>query len=268
MHPSRAWSADSRRAARRSGVSHRRGLRDRRAACAIGDDTLPVSRAWCVYPDCAIGARVHPAFRRGDRRRRLRHRAATTAAGSRSRRSARVRIGDDVEIGANTTIDRGALDDTVIEDGVKLDNQIQIGHNVRIGAHTAIAGCVGIAGSADIGRHCTHRRRGDDRRPPQDRRPRARLGRHADLALDPQAGRLHRHLSRSTSMQAWARNAAHVRQLDALRTGCARWRSDRETERMAEMDIQRDPEVPAAALSVPAGRPRAGDASRASASWR
>ena len=32
----------------------------------------------------------------------------------------RVRIGDDVEIGANTTIDRGALEDTVIEEGVKL----------------------------------------------------------------------------------------------------------------------------------------------------
>lgn len=67
----------------------------------------------------------------------------------------KVRIGDDVEIGANTTIDRGALDDTVIEDGVKLDNQIQIAHNVRIGAHTAIAGCVGIAGSAKIGSRCT-----------------------------------------------------------------------------------------------------------------
>lgn len=67
----------------------------------------------------------------------------------------RVRIGDQVEIGANTTIDRGTLEDTVIEEGVKLDNQIQIAHNVFIGAHTAIAGCVGIAGSARIGRHCT-----------------------------------------------------------------------------------------------------------------
>lgn len=66
----------------------------------------------------------------------------------------RVRIGDDVEIGANTTIDRGAMEDTVIEDGVKLDNQIQVGHNVRIGAHTAIAACTGIAGSARIGRFC------------------------------------------------------------------------------------------------------------------
>ncbi len=66
----------------------------------------------------------------------------------------RVRIGDDVEIGANTTVDRGALDDTVIEDGVKLDNQIQVGHNCVIGAHTVIAGCTGISGSVTIGRDC------------------------------------------------------------------------------------------------------------------
>jgi UDP-3-O-[3-hydroxymyristoyl] glucosamine N-acyltransferase len=66
----------------------------------------------------------------------------------------RVRIGNEVEIGANTTVDRGAIDDTVIDEGVKLDNQIQVGHNVHIGAHTVIAGCVGIAGSARIGRHC------------------------------------------------------------------------------------------------------------------
>jgi UDP-3-O-[3-hydroxymyristoyl] glucosamine N-acyltransferase len=67
----------------------------------------------------------------------------------------RVRIGNDVEIGANTCIDRGSLQDTVIEDGVKLDNLIQIGHNVRVGAHSALAGCVGVAGSATIGAHCT-----------------------------------------------------------------------------------------------------------------
>ncbi|MCE9661182.1 MAG: UDP-3-O-(3-hydroxymyristoyl)glucosamine N-acyltransferase [Burkholderiales bacterium] len=66
----------------------------------------------------------------------------------------RVRIGDDVEIGANSCIDRGAAGDTLIGDGVKIDNLVQIGHNVRIGAHTAIAGCVGIAGSATIGAHC------------------------------------------------------------------------------------------------------------------
>ena len=66
----------------------------------------------------------------------------------------KVRIGNDVEVGASTTIDRGAIEDTVIEDGVKLDNQIQIAHNVHIGAHTAIAACVGISGSTTIGKHC------------------------------------------------------------------------------------------------------------------
>ncbi len=63
----------------------------------------------------------------------------------------RVRIGDDVEIGANCAIDRGALEDTVIGRGTKLDNLIQVAHNVVIGEDCAIAGCVGIAGSAVIG---------------------------------------------------------------------------------------------------------------------
>lgn len=67
----------------------------------------------------------------------------------------RVRVGDDVEIGANTTIDRGALGDTIIGHGVKLDNQIQIAHNVEIGNHCAIAACAGISGSTRLGSHCT-----------------------------------------------------------------------------------------------------------------
>jgi UDP-3-O-[3-hydroxymyristoyl] glucosamine N-acyltransferase len=67
----------------------------------------------------------------------------------------RVRVGNDVEIGANTTVDRGALEDTVLHDGVKLDNQIQIAHNVEIGEHTAMAGCSAVAGSTKIGSHCT-----------------------------------------------------------------------------------------------------------------
>lgn len=67
----------------------------------------------------------------------------------------RVRIGNDVEIGANTCIDRGALDDTIIEDGVKLDNLVQIAHNVQVGAHSVIAGNAGVAGSARIGRGCS-----------------------------------------------------------------------------------------------------------------
>ena len=67
----------------------------------------------------------------------------------------RVRIGNDVEIGANTCIDRGALDDTVIEDGVKLDNLIQIAHNVHLGRNVAMAACAGIAGSTTVGAGCT-----------------------------------------------------------------------------------------------------------------
>lgn len=64
----------------------------------------------------------------------------------------RVRIGEDVEIGANTTIDRAALGETVIGDGVKLDNLVHIAHGVEIGAHTAIAAQTGISGSTTIGR--------------------------------------------------------------------------------------------------------------------
>jgi UDP-3-O-[3-hydroxymyristoyl] glucosamine N-acyltransferase len=66
----------------------------------------------------------------------------------------RVRIGNNVEIGASTTIDRGALLDTVIGNGVKLDNQIQIGHNVEIGDHTVISACSCIAGTVKIGKFC------------------------------------------------------------------------------------------------------------------
>lgn len=66
----------------------------------------------------------------------------------------RVRIGDDVEIGANTTIDRGAIGDTVVENGVRIDNLVQIAHNVQIGEHTAMAATVGISGSVVIGKRC------------------------------------------------------------------------------------------------------------------
>ena len=129
-------------------------------ACILGDGVRlgAHSRLYgnvTVYAGCAIGRRV------------IIHAGAVIGAdgfgiareldGSWTKipQVGRVVIGDDVEIGANTTIDRGAIDDTVIEDGGKLDNQIQIGHNVRVGAHTAMAGCVGVAGSARIGRRCT-----------------------------------------------------------------------------------------------------------------
>jgi UDP-3-O-[3-hydroxymyristoyl] glucosamine N-acyltransferase len=122
------------------------------ADVAVGEGTRLHPRV-TIYDGCSIGARgiVHSGVvigadgfgmaREGD------HWLKIPQVG-------RVRIGDDVEIGANTTIDRGALDDTVIGDGVKLDNQIQIAHNCVIGAHTVIAGCTGISGSVTIGRDC------------------------------------------------------------------------------------------------------------------
>jgi UDP-3-O-[3-hydroxymyristoyl] glucosamine N-acyltransferase len=122
------------------------------ARVELGADTRVLERA-TILADSTLGARciVHPG-------------AVIGADGFGNARDGnewvkvpqlgRVRVGDDVEIGANTTIDRGALGDTAIGDGVRLDNQIQVGHNVVIGAHTAIAACTGIAGSTRIGSRC------------------------------------------------------------------------------------------------------------------
>jgi UDP-3-O-[3-hydroxymyristoyl] glucosamine N-acyltransferase len=63
----------------------------------------------------------------------------------------RVRLCDDVEVGANSTIDRATTGETVIGPGTKIDNLVQIGHNVRTGAHCLIISQTGIAGSAKLG---------------------------------------------------------------------------------------------------------------------
>jgi UDP-3-O-[3-hydroxymyristoyl] glucosamine N-acyltransferase len=63
----------------------------------------------------------------------------------------RVRVGDDVEIGANATIDRATTGETVIGPGTKIDNLAHVAHNVRTGAHCLIVAQVGIAGSATLG---------------------------------------------------------------------------------------------------------------------
>ena len=63
----------------------------------------------------------------------------------------RVRIEDDVEIGANTTIDRGRFGPTTIGEGTKIDNLVQIGHNVVTGKHCILCAQVGIAGSTTLG---------------------------------------------------------------------------------------------------------------------
>lgn len=63
----------------------------------------------------------------------------------------RVRVEDNVEIGANSAIDRAALGETIIGRGTKIDNLVQIGHNVHIGQNCIIVAQVGIAGSTQIG---------------------------------------------------------------------------------------------------------------------
>lgn len=68
----------------------------------------------------------------------------------------KVKIEDDVTIGANTVIDCATMigDWTVIRKGVKLDNLIQIAHNVDVGSDTVIAAQTGISGSTIVGEQC------------------------------------------------------------------------------------------------------------------
>ena len=63
----------------------------------------------------------------------------------------RVRVGDDVEIGANTTVDRAVLGTTVVDSHTKIDNLVQIGHNVHVGKRGLLVAQAGIAGSTHIG---------------------------------------------------------------------------------------------------------------------
>ena len=65
----------------------------------------------------------------------------------------RVKIEEDVEIGANVCIDRGRFDATWIKKGTKIDNLVQIAHNVVIGEDCLIVSQVGISGSTVLGRN-------------------------------------------------------------------------------------------------------------------
>lgn len=123
------------------------------AGCVIGDDSRLIARVTLcegtqigrralLHPGCVIGREGFGFARDGKRWIRI-------------PQIGRVRLGDDVEIGANTTIDRGAIEDTLIADGVKIDNLVHIGHNVEIGENTAMAACSGISGSTHIGCNCT-----------------------------------------------------------------------------------------------------------------
>jgi len=66
----------------------------------------------------------------------------------------RVRLGDDVEIGANCVIVRGMLNDTVIEDGAKVGNLCNIGHNCVLRRNAGVTSHVVLAGSVTLEEHC------------------------------------------------------------------------------------------------------------------
>ncbi len=121
--------------------------------CTIGANCRIYNRVTC-YPKTVIGDRVEihsgvvlGADGFGLVRDDHRHWYSIPQIG-------RVRIGNDVLIGANTVIDCGALDDTVVGDGVKIDDMVMLAHNVIIGDHSVIAGCSGIAGSTQLGKYC------------------------------------------------------------------------------------------------------------------
>ena len=63
----------------------------------------------------------------------------------------RVRVEDDVEIGANSCVDRATTGETLIGAGAKLDNLVQIGHNVEVGPLSILCGQAGVAGSTKLG---------------------------------------------------------------------------------------------------------------------
>ena len=62
----------------------------------------------------------------------------------------RLKVGDDVEIGANSTIDRGALEVTRVGRGAKIDNLVHIGHNCQIGEDVVIAAQTGLSGGVVV----------------------------------------------------------------------------------------------------------------------
>lgn len=64
----------------------------------------------------------------------------------------RVRLEDDVEIGANTAIDCASVGETVIKRGAKIDNLVQIGHSCTVEEDSLICSQTGLAGSSVIGK--------------------------------------------------------------------------------------------------------------------
>jgi UDP-3-O-[3-hydroxymyristoyl] glucosamine N-acyltransferase len=126
------------------------------AGCVIGAD-VRIGRDCMLYPNVTI----YPGARLGDRV--IVHagtvlgsdgfgyvRDDTTGHYEKFPQLGKLKIEDDVEIGANSTIDRGALDTTRIGRGTKIDNLVHIGHNCQIGEDVVIAAQTGLSGSITI----------------------------------------------------------------------------------------------------------------------
>lgn len=128
------------------------------AGTVIGDDVMigddvELKANVSIYDKCVLGNRViiHSGTVIGSDG----YGYATDGMGQHVKRPhvGRVRIDDDVEIGANVCIDRGAFGDTWIQSGVKIDNQVQVAHNVVIGPNSLLVAQVGISGSTVLGRN-------------------------------------------------------------------------------------------------------------------
>lgn len=116
----------------------------------IGEETV-INAGVRIYPGCRIGNRciIHSGTVIGADGFGF----APTASGEYEKipQLGKVRIDDDVEIGANVTIDRATFGETHIGHGTKIDNLVQVAHNVQIGTNNVFAAQTGIAGSTRIG---------------------------------------------------------------------------------------------------------------------
>ncbi|MDZ7640820.1 MAG: UDP-3-O-(3-hydroxymyristoyl)glucosamine N-acyltransferase [Desulfurivibrio sp.] len=118
---------------------------------SIGDDSRLDPRV-TVYSRSVIGRRV--IIQAGSVIGSDGFGYATDQQGNHHKRphQGKVRLGDEVEVGANVCIDRGTFGDTVIGAGTKIDNLVQIAHNVEVGENCLLVAQVGIAGSCQLGR--------------------------------------------------------------------------------------------------------------------
>jgi UDP-3-O-[3-hydroxymyristoyl] glucosamine N-acyltransferase len=117
--------------------------------CEIGNDTVLFPNV-VLYPRTAIGerCRIHAGTVIGADGFGYQRTAAGVA---KMPHVGRVRVEDDVEIGALSTIDRAVLGETVIGAGSKLDDHVHVAHNCRVGRGVVIAAQTGLSGSVVVG---------------------------------------------------------------------------------------------------------------------